>query len=139
MAAVPIDKHRILIVDDEPAIVALLRRILAAEDVEILAARSGADALATARQSKLDLVILDVKLPDVSGVEVLRRIRKRDAIVPVIMVTSYGSPETVRAAMKLGACDYLTKPFDGEEIKRLVREAVAIRARVPVKASHARM
>lgn len=129
MAAVSTDKRRILIVDDEPAVLALLRRILTAERVEILAARSGTEALAIARRSQLDLVILDVKLPDVSGVEVLRRLRRIDGIVPVIMVTSYGSPETVRASMRLGAFDYLTKPFDSEELRRLAREALATRAR----------
>ena len=142
MAAVPTGKPRILIVDDEPAVVALLRRILSTEDVEILPARSGTEALAIARRSRLNLVILDVKLPDVSGVEVLRRIRTIDDSVPVIMVTSYGSPETIRASMKLGAFDYLTKPFDSEEIRRLAREALASRARrrlVPSEASRGTM
>jgi len=138
MAAVPTGTRRILIVDDEPAVLALLRRIVATVHVEILAARSGAEALAIARRSPLDLVILDVRLPDISGMEVLRRVRKIDDSVPVIMVTSYGSPESVRASMKLGAFDYLTKPFDSEEIRRLAREALATGARrrlVPSEAS----
>ncbi|MBI2189174.1 MAG: response regulator [Acidobacteria bacterium] len=137
MAAVPPDTHRILIVDDEPAIVALLRRILAPENVDILTAHSGAEALALARRLPLDLVILDVKLPDLSGVEVLRRIRRRDAVVPVIIITSYGSPETVRAAMTLGAVDYLTKPFDSDEIRRAVR--AACRLQVPSETTHGRV
>lgn len=139
MAAVPTGTRRILIVDDEPAVLALLRRIVATENVEILAARSGAEALAIARRSPLDLVILDVRLPDISGMEVLRRVRKIDDSVPVIMVTSYGSPESVRAAMKLGAFDYLTKPFDSEEIRRLAKEALAVRAhRQPVSSEASR-
>ena len=129
MATVQTGKRRILIVDDEPAVLALLRRILSTEDAEILAVRTGAQALEDARQTRLDLVILDVRLPDVSGLEVLRRVRRIDEFVPVIMVTSYGSAETVRASMRLGAFDYFTKPFDNQYVRRIAREALMSRAR----------
>ena len=133
MANAPANPRRtILLVDDEPEVLRLFKRILSAESALILAAQSGAEALEIARQTPLDLVILDVKLPDVSGTEVLRRIRKIDAGVPVIMVTSYGSVETVRTSMKLGAFDYLTKPFDNQEIRRVAREALASRAGGPI-------
>ena len=89
-------------------------------------------ATAAWRQTRLDLVILDVKLPDVSGMEVLRRLRRIDPGVPVVIVTSYGSVETVRASMKLGAFDYLTKPFDNQEIRRVAREALTSRAGGPI-------
>ena len=138
MTTVPTGKRRvILVVDDEPEALSLFRDILAAEDAEILAAQSGAEALAIARQSPLDLVILDVKLPDVSGTEVLRCLRKLDDSVPVIMVTSYGSADDVRTSMRLGAFDYLTKPFDNEEIRRVAREALTGRTRraIPSEAS----
>ena len=128
MATIQTGKRRILIVDDEPAVLALLRRILSTEDAEILAVRSGAQALEIARQTRLDLVILDVRLPDVSGLEVLKRVRRIDEFVPVIMVTSYGSAKTVRASMRLGAFDYLTKPFDNQEVGRIAREAMTSRA-----------
>lgn len=118
----------ILIVDDESAVLALLRRILSTEDAEILEAQSGAEALEIARRTRLDLVILDVRLPDVSGVEVLRRVRKIDGMLPVIMITSYGSAETVRASMRLGAFDYFTKPFDSQYVRRVAREALSTRA-----------
>ena len=129
MATVQTGKRRILIVDDEPAVLALLRRILSTEDAEILEARSGAQALEIARRTRLDLVILDVRLPDVSGVEVLRRVRRIDGTLPVIMITSYGSAETVRASMRLGAFDYFTKPFDNQYVRRIAREALTSRAR----------
>ncbi len=128
MATVQTGKRRILIVDDEPAVLALLRRILSTEDAEILAVRTGAQALEIARRTHLDLVMLDVRLPDVSGMEVLRRVREVDEVVPVIMMTSHGSAETVRASMRLGAFDYLTKPFDNQEVKRIAREAMTSRA-----------
>jgi len=128
VATVQTGKRRILIVDDEPAVLALVRRILSTEDAEILTVRSGAQALKIARRTHLDLVVLDVRLPDVSGVEVLRRVREVDEVVPVIMMTAHGSVETVHASMRLGAFDYLTKPFDNQEVRRVAREAMGSRA-----------
>ena len=129
MANVPPNPRcTILVVDDEPEVLRLVTRVLSAEGTQILAAGRGAEALAIARQRGLDLVILDIKLPDMSGTQVLRRIRRIDPGVPVIMVTSYGSVETVRTSMELGAFDYLTKPFDNQEVRRVAREALASRA-----------
>lgn len=125
-------RRTILVVDDEPEMQALFERILSADDADLLGARTGAEALAIARRTRLDLVILDVKLPDVSGTEVLRRLRKRDEGLPVIMITSYGSPDTVRTSMRLGAFDYVTKPFDVREIRRIVRDALTSGAREAV-------
>ncbi len=122
----------ILVVDDEPEVLRLFKRILSTESAQVLAAQTGTQALGIARKTRLDLVILDVKLPDVSGTEVLRRLRQIDDGVPVIMVTSYGSAETIRAAMRLGAFDYLTKPFDNQEIRRVAREALASRVCRPI-------
>ena len=124
----PDRRRTILLVDDEPEVLRLFTRILSAEGTVMLKARTGAEALAAAQQTRLNLVILDIKLPDMSGTEVLRRIRRIDPGVPVIMVTSYGSVETVRTSMELGAFDYLTKPFDNQEVRRVAREALASRA-----------
>lgn len=121
----------ILAVDDEPEVLSLFKRILSAENVDLLPAANGTEALAIARRTHLDLAILDVKLPDVGGFEVLRRLRKIDPGLPVIVVTSYGSPETVRTSMRLGAFDCLTKPLDRQEIRRVVSEALLTRPRVP--------
>lgn len=118
-------RYTILVMDDEPEALGLFTRIFSAEGAELLPARSGAEALALARRTRLDLAILDVNLPHGSGTEVLRRLRRIDGSVPVIMVSSSGSAETVRASMKLGAFDYLTKPFDPEEIRQTAREALA--------------
>ena len=126
--APPNPRRTILLVDDEPEVLHLVTRILSAEGTVMIEARTGAEALAVARKTRLDLVILDIKLPDMGGTEVLRRIRGIDPGVPVIMVTSYGSVETVRTSMELGAFDYLTKPFDNREVRRVAREALASRA-----------
>ena len=130
--ALPNPRWTILVVDDEPEVLRLFKRILSTENAEILAAQTGTLALGIARKTRLDLVILDVKLPDMSGTEVLRRLRSIDDGVPVIMATSYGSAETIRASMRLGALDYLTKPFDNQEVRRVAREALASRARGPI-------
>jgi len=128
----PRHRRTVLLVDDEPDVLRLFKRILSAEGALILAAESGAEALEIAQQNRLDLVILDIKLPDISGTEVLRRLRRIDPDVPVLIVTSYGSVETVRASMEFGAFDYLTKPFENREIRRVAREALASRAGGPV-------
>ena len=130
--ALPKPRHTILVVDDEPEVLRLFTRILSAENALILTAETGTQALEIARKTRLDLAILDVKLPDMSGTEVLRHLRSIDEGVPVIMATSYGSAETVRTSMKLGAFDYLTKPFENQEIRRVAREALASRAGRPI-------
>ena len=119
-------RHTILVVDDEPEVLSLFKRILWSEDAVVLPARTGAEGLAIARRTRLDLVILDVKLPDLNGTEILRRLRKMDEGLPVIMVTAYGSADSVRTAMRLGAFDYLTKPFKNEEVRRIAREALMV-------------
>jgi DNA-binding response OmpR family regulator len=124
----PNPQRTILLVDDEPEVLHLITRILSAEGTVMIEARTGAEALAAARQTRLDLVILDINLPDMSGTEVLKAIRRIDPGTPVIMVTSYGSVETVRTSMEFGAFDYLTKPFDNREVRRVAREALAWRA-----------
>lgn len=130
----------ILLVDDDSQVCRLIERILSDEDTRILTAHSGARAVQIAGRTPLDLVILDVKLPDMNGTEVLRRLRDIDAGVAVIMITGHGSAQTVRAAMELGAVDYLTKPFGTQEMTQVVREALSSRRvgpdREPVSLAH---
>ena len=116
----------ILVVKHEPEL-RVVKRMLSAEPSKILVATSGARALEIAQGTRLDLVILGVKLPDAKGTDILRRLRAIDADVPVIMMTGHPSAGTVRAAMELGAFDYLTEPFDMEEMRRVVRDALASR------------
>ena len=125
--------HTILLVEDEPQVRRVTKRILSSDSVRILTTGTGARALQIAERTAVDLVILDVKLPDVDGTEVLRRLHDIDADVAVIMVTGYGSAGSVRAAMELGAFDYLTKPFSNEEMSRVVREALASRRVGPIR------
>lgn len=119
--------NTILLVEDEPQVRRLVSQILLTEGTKVLTAATGRRALQIAATTPVDLVILDVRLPDVSGTEVLRRLHHIDASLAVIMVSGHGSARTVRAAMELGAADFLTKPFRNEDIRRVVREALALR------------
>ena len=118
-----IQQSLVLIVDDEPAIRRLLRTSLQAQGYRTLEAENGADALAQAHQSAPDLVLLDLGLPDIDGLEVLRQIRVASA-VPVVVVSSRDDERGKVAALDLGADDYVTKPFGMDELAARLRTAL---------------
>ncbi|HEY7817903.1 MAG TPA: sigma-54 dependent transcriptional regulator, partial [Vicinamibacteria bacterium] len=115
---------RILVVDDEESMRQLLEIALGKEGYHLTLAESGKKAIELFDKSSYDLVISDIKMADMSGVEVLRHIKETDPPVPVIMVTAYASAETAVEALRLGAYDYLTKPFKLEELKANIRNAL---------------
>src|ERR687898_1845647 len=104
----------ILVVDDEPGLRESFHLILD-DDFEGIDVPDGAAALDVVRSSQVDLVLLDIRMPDMDGIEVLERIKAIDEGVEVILVTAVKTVRTAVAAMKLGAFDYLTKPIDDEE------------------------
>lgn len=115
---------RILVVDDEKNIRLLLDQCLSAEGYQVDTAVNGDHAVEKFAAAPYDLVILDMKMPGLDGIEVLRRIKRTQPAVPVIMVTGYGSIETAVETMKLGAVDYLRKPFTPDEIRAAVAAVV---------------
>jgi DNA-binding NtrC family response regulator len=117
----------VLVVDDDAGLRDSFRLILE-DDYEVLEAADGARALATFRSTQVDLVLLDIRLPDTDGIAVLGEMKTLDENVEVILVTAVQTVRTAVAAMKLGAFDYLTKPFEEDEILPLVRRAVEKRA-----------
>jgi two-component system response regulator AtoC len=117
----------ILVVDDDPGLRESFRLILE-DEYDVVEAPDGSAALATVRASQVDLVLLDIRLPDVDGIEVLERIKTLDDGVEVILVTAVKTVRTAVAAMKLGAFDYLTKPFEEDELLSLVRRALEKRS-----------
>jgi len=121
---------RILLVEDEPALALTLGDRLRAEGYEVVARGDGESALVEAAATPLDLVILDVMLPGIDGFEVCRELRRSSNATPVLMVTARGEVLDKVVGLKLGADDYLTKPFEMAELLARV-EALLRRARAP--------
>jgi two-component system nitrogen regulation response regulator GlnG len=122
--AVRMSKSRLLLIDDEVDVQYSFRRIFDAPDIEIATASSGEEGLRLIPNFKPDLVMMDVRMGGMTGLETLRRIRATDRKLIVILMTAYGTTQTVIEAMKLGAYDYLLKPFDVPKLKALVANAL---------------
>ncbi len=112
---------RILVGDDDPEILGLLRRGLAYEGYAVDAAANGTEALARAREKEPDLVILDVMMPGLDGIEVSKRLREASSILPILMLTAKGTIADRVAGLDSGADDYLVKPFAFDELLARVR------------------
>jgi two-component system, OmpR family, KDP operon response regulator KdpE len=115
---------RILVVDDEPAIRRFLRTSLTAQGYQIAEAENGQAALAALRRSGIDLLVLDLGLPDIDGFEVIRRLRESGSSVPIIVLSSRTDEAGKVEALDLGADDYVTKPFGVEELLARIRAAL---------------
>jgi two-component system, OmpR family, response regulator len=126
-------KESILIVEDEEKILRLLEIELEYEEYEIGKAMDGIDALELYHSRTWDLILLDVMLPGISGIELLRRIRAKEAITPVILLTAKGSVEDKVSGLDLGANDYITKPFEIEELLARIRAVLRMRPTAPQK------
>ena len=117
-------KERILVVDDEYLIRWSLQQDLAKEGFEVMVAESGEEALRFVRESPPDLVLLDIQMPGIDGIQTLERIKEIDPETVVIMITAYGMVDTAVAAMKLGAHDYINKPYNLEGVKISIRKGL---------------
>ena len=109
---------RVLVVDDEPDARELLSEFLTAKGYAVLTASNGEEALRKVKEERPHLILLDIRMPKMDGLEVLRRVREIDHEVGVIMVTAVNEEETGRQALKLGAFDYITKPLDFQYLER---------------------
>jgi DNA-binding NtrC family response regulator len=116
-------KKRILIADDEDIVVQSCLRILADDKFKIDTAKNGLEALVKIAEQDYDMLILDIKMPKMNGMEVLQRVKETHPDIDVIMITGLNQIETAVKAMKLGAFDYLPKPFDPEELELIVARA----------------
>jgi two-component system, NtrC family, response regulator PilR len=115
---------RLLVVDDERSMRELLSIVLRREGYDVTLAENGGAALAQLERSRFDLLISDIKMPDMSGVDVLRAAKRIDPDILCIMITAFAAADTAIEAMRLGAHDYLSKPFDVDELKIKVRNAL---------------
>jgi nitrogen regulation protein NR(I) len=118
--------ERILIVDDDSSMRYSLNRMLEGQGLGVSLAKNGIEALERFAQDQPDLVVMDIKMPGKSGLEVLREIKERDPKALVILMTAFGTTETAIEAMKFGAFDYILKPFDIPQMRGLVERALEI-------------
>lgn len=119
------DKPCVLVVDDEPDVLELLRDVLETRGFEVIGAAGGVEALSQVEKYHPRAVLLDVRMPQMSGVDVLRRLRTDHPDVAVLMMSGNDDLETARQAIELGAYDCILKPFDLEYVERAVRAMLA--------------
>src|SRR5215468_9799235 len=115
---------KILIADDEPSNRNILSQELTHKGYSVLVASDGREALRKVESSRPDLIILDYMMPDLSGLEVLQELRKREDDIPVVMITAYGTVDRAVEAMKEGAYDFITRPFEPDHINLVVQKAL---------------
>jgi len=116
---------RILVVDDQIGVRRLLFEAFNEEGYEVELAASGLEALEKAKAAIPDIILMDMKMPGMNGLEALQEIKKVRESIPVVMMTAYGELEIVAEAMKLGIQRYVTKPFDINELRDIVRDLAA--------------
>ena len=119
------DPPLILVADDEADLCNVLKKTLTKEGYQVLTANTGRRVLTLLKKERIRLLLLDLKMPGMGGIEVLRKLRKNNPTLSVVILTAHGSLSSAREAMELGAVDYLTKPFDLSVVKTVVREALS--------------
>ncbi len=115
---------KILVVDDQYGIRALLYEILLKDGYHIFQAANGAEALKIVDKETPELVLLDMKIPGMDGLEILRRIKEDDPEIGVIMMTAYGELNLINQAMELGAITHFSKPFDIDDVRNVIKENI---------------
>lgn len=127
------EKMQLMLVDDEERFLATTRKLLEKKGYEVMTAPGGIQALEMLRSRQVHVVILDVKMPELDGHETLLRIKREYPMTEVIMLTGHGTVESAVEGMKSGACDYLMKPADIDELIQKAKDAYARRVNVEEK------
>ncbi len=117
--------NRILVIDDEAIVRVSCQRVLTPEGFDVIVVPSGREAIDRLEKERFDLVLTDLKMPDMDGLEVLKTIKSRWPELIVIIITGYGTISTAVQAIKLGAFEYIEKPFTPEDILNIVKKALA--------------
>jgi len=115
---------KLLLVDDEIGFVDVLSKRLSKRNMDVTAAYSGTEAIQRLRKQDFDVAVLDLKMEDMDGIEILRIFKKLIPTMPVIMLTGHGSEQAAREGMACGAYDYLTKPSDLDDLVEKIHQAV---------------
>lgn len=122
-------RKRILVVDDETSIVRMCTRALQGAGFEVEGVFSGTEAIERCQEETFDLLLIDLKMPDFDGLEVLRVVKELDPDMAAIIITGYGTLESVVKAMRLGVREYLNKPFDVDDLVAAVKKVLAVEFR----------
>lgn len=122
------EKRKVFVVDDEKNICENVSKILSKEKYEVVQAQSRDEALAKIEKNRYDLVVLDLKIPGVQGMELLRAVKEKQPETRVIIITGYASIENAKESARLGIVDYLQKPFTPDEIRNAAENALTIAA-----------
>ncbi len=121
----PVPPHiRLLLVDDEVGFVDVLSKRISRRGIDVTTAASGSEAIQTLRRQDFDVAVLDLKMEDMDGIEVLKIFKKMDPNMPVIMLTGHGSEHSASQGKKFGAYDYLTKPYELDDLIQKIKEAI---------------
>jgi len=115
--------RKILIIDDETDLLELIKDVLEEKNYQVFCASSGADGIQLNEQKNPDLIVLDLRMPEMDGIETLRNIRKTDEKVIVVILTGYACPDTIRDAVDLNVSEYLSKPFGNSELLNVIGKA----------------
>ena len=116
--------ENILVIEDKESMAEMLRETLETEGYTVVSAGDGSEGIRHLREGRVDLVLTDLKLPRKDGIEILKAVKEESTLIPVIVMTAYGSVETAVEAMKNGAFDFITKPFDIDHLLMLIRRAL---------------
>jgi len=119
-------QRKILIIDDETDLLELIRDVLEEKNYQVFCASNGVDGILLNEQKNPDLIVLDLRMPEMDGIETLRNIRKADDNVIVVILTGYGCPDTIRDATDLNVSEYLSKPFGNSELLDIIDKALNI-------------
>src|SRR5579863_930137 len=121
------ERKQVLIVDDEPNLRKILSAQLTRDGYDAMTAEDGEQGLAMLAEHHIDLVITDLKMPKVDGMTLLKRALEEEPDLPVILITAHGTIDTAVEALKAGAFDFVTKPFDKDEVRQIVSKALKTR------------
>ncbi len=115
---------KILVVDDDAIVIKSCRRILEAEGFEVTAVPGADEALEKIKSSEFDLLLMDVKMPKHDGIFLMREIKKNWPDIPIVVMSGYPTPETIADVLKLGATQFIPKPFRPDELVKTVRQVI---------------
>lgn len=119
-----VTRRKILVIDDELELLSLMKEMLEENGYQALCVSNGADGIRLNEEENPDLIILDLRMPGMDGIETLRQIRKHAPDVRVIIMTGYRSPDSIRDAAELNISEYLNKPFENKQLARVINDVL---------------